>query len=95
MNIIVPFYEKQLKEEADITRKMLKIVPEDKYDWQPHPKSMTIRRLATHIAELPGWIPLAIDTDVLDFAVSDYKPTPISIITATSWQLLKKIKKKH
>jgi uncharacterized damage-inducible protein DinB len=78
MNIIVPFFEKQLKEEAVITRKMLKIVPEDKYDWQPHAKSMTIRRLATHIAELPGWIPMAIDTDVLDFSANDYKATPIS-----------------
>lgn len=78
MNIIIPFYEKQLKEEAAITRKMLEIVPEDKYDWQPHPKSMSIRRLATHIAELPSWIPLAIDTDVLDFAVGDYKPTLIN-----------------
>ena len=27
MNIIVTFFEKQLKEEAEITRKMLKIVP--------------------------------------------------------------------
>ncbi len=78
MNIIVPFFENQLKEEAITTRKMLHIVPEDKYDWQPHPKSMTIRRLATHIAELPGWIPMAIDTDVLDFSANDYKPTPIS-----------------
>ena len=78
MNIIVTFFEKQLKEEAEITRKMLKIVPEDKYDWQPHPKSMTVRRLATHIAELPGWIPMAIDTDVLDFSANDYKATPIS-----------------
>jgi uncharacterized damage-inducible protein DinB len=78
MNIIVPFFEKQLKEEADNTRKMLKIVPEDRYDWQPHPKSMSVRRLATHIAELPGWIPMGINTDVLDFSAGDYKPTPIN-----------------
>jgi uncharacterized damage-inducible protein DinB len=78
MNIIIPFFEKQLKEEADNTRKMLNIIPEDKYDWQPHPKSMTIRQLATHIAELPGWIPMGISTDVLDFSAGDYKPTPIN-----------------
>jgi uncharacterized damage-inducible protein DinB len=78
MQIIVPFFEKQLKEEVASTRKMLQIIPDDKYDWQPHQKSMTIRRLATHIAELPGWIPMAIHTDVLDFAVADYKPTPIN-----------------
>ncbi|HEX3767029.1 MAG TPA: DinB family protein [Puia sp.] len=77
MNTITTFFEKQLKEEADITRKMLKIVPDGQYDWKPHPKSMTIRQLATHIAELPGWIPLGINTDVLDFAKGEYKPTPI------------------
>ena len=77
MNIIIPFFEKQLKEEIASTRKMLAIVPDDKYDWKPHPKSMSIRSLATHIAELPTWIPLAIDTDVLDFAAGDYKPTII------------------
>jgi len=77
MNTITSYFENQLKEEAEITRKMLKIVPDDQYDWKPHPKSMTIRQLATHIAELPGWIPMGINTEVLDFAKSDYKPTPI------------------
>src|SRR5664279_4593956 len=76
MNPIVAFFENQAKAEAEITRKFLKIIPEDRYDWKPHPKSMSIERLATHIAELPGWIPMAIDTDVLDFAANDYKPTP-------------------
>jgi uncharacterized damage-inducible protein DinB len=76
MNTITAFFEKQLKDEAEITRKMLKIIPEDKYDWKPHPKSMTVRRLAAHLAELPGWVPMAIDTDVLDFSANDYKATP-------------------
>ena len=76
MNPIVAFFENQARSEAEITRKFLEIVPEDKYDWKPHPRSMTIERLATHIAELPGWIPMAIQTDVLDFAANDYKPTP-------------------
>jgi uncharacterized damage-inducible protein DinB len=78
MNTITSYFENQLKEEANITRKMLKIVPDDQYDWKPHPKSMTIRQLATHIAELPSWIPLGINTEVLDFAAGDYKPTPIN-----------------
>ena len=77
MNIIIPFFEKQLNEEMTKTRRMLEIVPDDQYDWKPHAKSMSVRSLATHIAELPTWIPLAIDTDVLDFATGDYKPTVI------------------
>lgn len=36
------------------TRRILERVPEDKLDWRPHAKSMTLGRLATHIAEIPG-----------------------------------------
>lgn len=78
MNTIVSFFENQVKAEAEITCKFLKIIPEGHYDWKPHPKSMSLGVLATHIAELPGWIPLGIQTSVLDFAVGDYKPTLVN-----------------
>jgi uncharacterized damage-inducible protein DinB len=78
MNIIIPFYQHQLKEEAVITRKFLKIIPNDKLEWQAHPKSMTLKRLAAHLAELPGWIPMAIATDMLDFSTGDYSPAPMN-----------------
>lgn len=52
---------------------MLALVPTEKFDWQPHPKSMTLKRLATHVAELPGWIAIAITTDELDFANTDHQ----------------------
>ena len=38
------------------TRKCLERVPEGKTEWQPHPKSMTLGRLAGHLAELPTWV---------------------------------------
>jgi DNA topoisomerase VI subunit B len=56
MTTIIQSLLKELDQEAQTTRKFLSIIPEDKYQWQPHPKSMTIQRLATHIAELPGWV---------------------------------------
>ncbi len=59
---------KQLEQESITTRKMLAAVPDDKFDWQPHPKSMTIRRLATHLAELPGWVAITLTSDGLDLA---------------------------
>ena len=46
----------ELEKEAITTRKMLALVPADKFEWQPHPKSMTLKRLATHVAELPSWV---------------------------------------
>ena len=36
------------------TRKALERVPEEKFGWKPHEKSMTLGRLATHVAELTG-----------------------------------------
>jgi uncharacterized damage-inducible protein DinB len=65
---------KELDNEAQTTRKMLQRVPNDKLAWQPHKKSMTMQRLATHIAELPSWITMTLTTSVLDFAASEYKP---------------------
>jgi uncharacterized damage-inducible protein DinB len=75
---IIPMLLKEMEQEAQTTRKMLERIPEDKYDWQPHEKSMTIRRLATHIAELPGWIKMTLTTDELDFAKGEYKPVVIN-----------------
>ncbi|NCI45518.1 DinB family protein [Sediminibacterium soli] len=69
---------KELEKESAVSRKMLSIVPNDKFDWQPHPKSMTIRRLAVHIAELPLWIDMVLTTGELDFAANPYTPAPVN-----------------
>jgi uncharacterized damage-inducible protein DinB len=69
---------KEMEQEAVTTRKMLSIIPDDKYDWKPHPKSMSIQQLATHIAELPGWVTMTIHTTGLDFASSPYEPKAIN-----------------
>ena len=75
---MIQMFLKELDMEAKTTRKMLSRIPDDKYDWQPHPKSMTIRRLATHVAELPSWITMTLTTSELDFASSPYKPEVIN-----------------
>lgn len=41
--------------ESGLTRRVLSRVPADRFDWRPHEKSMTLGRLVTHLAELPGW----------------------------------------
>jgi uncharacterized damage-inducible protein DinB len=68
---------KEMELEAHTTRKMLAKVPEDRLDWQPHPKSMTIKSLAAHIAELPSWVSLVLTTSELDFEKTPYTPYPI------------------
>lgn len=69
----IPSLLKEMANEAATTRKMLSRIPADKLDWRPHPKSMDIRNLAIHIAELPTWTKMALETDELDFATMDYK----------------------
>jgi uncharacterized damage-inducible protein DinB len=64
------------------TRKLLANLPEDKLDYQPHPKSMKLGRLAGHIAEMAGWIAELPGKDSLDIP-PDWKPT-----TATSKEQL-------
>lgn len=76
MNLI-PILLKEMEQEAAITRKMLAIIPDDKYDWKPHEKSMTIRQLSTHIAELATWPSMVLATNGIDFATMDYTPTPV------------------
>lgn len=77
MNII-EIFKQELETEAATTIKMLSIVPDDKYDWKPHEKSMTIKQLTTHLAEIPGWIEFMINTDELDFHAGTYKATEIT-----------------
>ncbi len=80
MNPIISFFQHQLRDEAEITRKMLRIVPAAQFRWQPHPKSMSLLRLATHVAELPSWIPIAIETEELDFKNGGYEQPRIENI---------------
>jgi uncharacterized damage-inducible protein DinB len=77
MSTIEPLL-KELEQEARTTRKMLERVPTAYFDWQPHQKSMSVQRLASHIAELPGWVTMAVATDGLDFAASPYQPATIN-----------------
>ena len=58
----------EFEREADKTRKMLERVPLDKADWKPHEKSFTLGRLASHVAEIPGWANVTLNQDELDFS---------------------------
>jgi uncharacterized damage-inducible protein DinB len=70
---IIKMFLKEMDQEAVTTRKMLAGIPDDKYDWKPHEKSMNIQQLSTHIAELPTWVTMAITTSELDFAENPYE----------------------
>ena len=58
--------------EMATTRKTLERVPDDKLGWTPHDRSMTLGRLASHIAEMPAWGVAGLKMDSLD--MGGYKP---------------------
>ena len=64
----IEFFKQQFIEEAATTRKMLARVPEDKLGYKPHERSMSMKDLATHVADLPGWVHFTFTTDEIDFA---------------------------
>jgi uncharacterized damage-inducible protein DinB len=59
---ILPEFENEMK----VTRRTLERVPEGKGDWKPHEKSMTLGRLAGHVAELPTFTTMALTSDSYD-----------------------------
>lgn len=71
-------FKKELEQEAVTTRKMLERIPDDKFGYTPHKKSMPVKQLAVHIAEMPGWINMTLDTSGLDFEKNPYKQEDIN-----------------
>ncbi len=59
---------KEIEQESISTQKVLERIPEDKFDWKPHEKSMTLKALAIHLAEISGLTSLVITTPELDFS---------------------------
>lgn len=66
------------------TRETLTRVPEERFEWGPHPKSSSLGKLVTHIANLPSWAGLIIARDELDIA--PVGQGPFRVPQATSLQ---------
>jgi uncharacterized damage-inducible protein DinB len=64
-------YEHEMKS----TRKLLERVPLDDAHrgYKPHDKSMPLDRLATHVAQLPSWLKMALDKELFELPL-DFKP---------------------
>lgn len=77
----------EFDQEMASTRKLLVNVPDGKNDYKPHEKSMTLGRLASHVAEIPGWGTMTLTTRELDIAPAD-KPAFVPHIAASNKELL-------
>lgn len=72
----------EFDQEMTTARKTLERIPEDNLGWKPHEKSMTLGRLAGHVAELAGWAVPALTQDSLDLAPPGQPPMQPTIATS-------------
>ena len=56
------------------TRKVLDRVPDDKFDWKAHSKSNSIGWVASHLAEIVGWVEGTLTQDSWDISPEDGEP---------------------
>src|ERR1700704_4433162 len=68
---LTEFFLAELDREVERSRRALEQVPEDKYDWKPHDKSMIFGYLANMVATIPMWISMEIKQDELDVAPAE------------------------
>ncbi len=68
---LTEFLLAELDREVERSRRALEQVPEGKYDWKPHEKSMIFGYLANMVATIPTWIAMQIAQDELDVAPAD------------------------
>ena len=73
---LTEFFRSELDREVERSRKALKEVPEGKFDWKPHEKSMIFGYLANMVATIPMWLTMQIDKDELDVAPAEGSNMP-------------------
>jgi uncharacterized damage-inducible protein DinB len=66
-----------VEREMGVTRQVLGALPEEKFGWKPHAKSMSLMQLGLHVATLPGWLESALAGDELDFAHAPRPPAKV------------------
>jgi len=61
----------EFDQEMATTRRLFERIPDDKLSFKPHPKSMDMGTLATHLSELTDWTTETIGKDSIDLAGFD------------------------
>lgn len=83
----------ELDQEAEITKRLLDIIPEDQFDWRPHPKAKSLGELAMHVAQLQGNVAELSVPDTKEFGIPpDPEATSREQILETFAESLRKAK---
>ena len=72
----------EFDQEMANTRKVLERIPDDKLDWQAHPKSHTIGWNANHVADIPNWLVRSLTKPSLDIAPVGGEPYQFPKLTS-------------
>ncbi|HYJ91636.1 MAG TPA: DinB family protein [Pyrinomonadaceae bacterium] len=64
----------EMDQEAEITKRLFDIIPEDKLSWRPHPKAKSLGELAMHIAWLQGAVAELTQPETVE--IPDFPPDP-------------------
>jgi uncharacterized damage-inducible protein DinB len=60
--------------EMTVTRKLIERVAEDRFAFKPHDKSMTLGRLATHVADILQWGHTILNEPEFNMTEGSYQP---------------------
>ena len=66
----------ELQHELAITRRLLERVPTEQFGWQPHAKSMTLGTLASHMANLIGFLQMSLSAEAMDMVTLQMPASP-------------------
>lgn len=84
----------EMDQEAEITKRLFEIIPEDKLSWRPHPKARSLGELAMHIAMIPGSVAELANQDIADVpSPPEIEPANRAEILSTFAESFKKGKK--
>jgi uncharacterized damage-inducible protein DinB len=74
---MIPMLEpmnREIAQEAAVTKRVLERVPADKLGWKPHPKSMSLGQLAMHVATIPMGISKIAQVDEFEPDPANFNP---------------------
>ncbi len=77
-DMLLPEFDQEMAN----TRKTLERVPENNPEFKPHEKSMSLSRLAGHVAEIPMWGTMTLTQDSIDIAPVGAPPFQPTVMTS-------------
>ncbi len=66
----------ELKHELAITRRVLERAPTEHFGWKPHPKSMSLGTLTSHMANVLGFLEMSLRGPSFDIATATPSASP-------------------